>query len=213
MWHHLLHIPMSIIKDKETINNRSYKYECLDISIYEHVNKTAPAALCAIGRISLYEVNFREPRWVYLVDAAPRDGESMRRYAGKILINISLENLISSDELAPVKHLTLREVLNSSEYPQYGHLFMDYDCSSSAHTGSFILPGPNSGEIVRDFYGTVLWDLEGPKNQFGDKDSINLVEFNHHRLKNPICPLSNQFPSVHIDPSTCQSTTISLTFI
>ena len=72
MWHHLLHIPMSIIKDKETINNRSYKYECLDISIYEHVNKTAPAALCAIGRISLYEVNFREPRWVYLVDAAPR---------------------------------------------------------------------------------------------------------------------------------------------
>lgn len=90
-------------------------------------------------------------------------------------MNVSLENMISSSELDDrVQRLMLREVLDCSVYPQYGHLFFDFGCSSSSHIGSFVLPGPILGEIVEDMHESVEWKIDSSANQFGDKQIIML---------------------------------------
>ena len=155
-WHCLIKKDMSVLKCKENENNRSYKYEYLDVMVYEHAARNTPGVLCASGRIQLSEIHIREPRWVYLASTSSDENEILRGYAGKILVNISLENLASHEDIASPEFLTIREILENSRYANYGHLYMDYDCSSSAHMGSFIVPGPKSGEIVHDFYDTFI---------------------------------------------------------
>jgi len=103
------------------------------------------------------------------------DGEVRYGYGGRFFVSISHENVMSSSELDDrIQRLKLREVLDSSKFQQFSHLFFDFACSSASHIGSFILPGPVSGEFVQDMHECVEWKIESTINQFGDKQIIKI---------------------------------------
>jgi hypothetical protein len=102
------------------------------------------------------------------------DGETRYAYGGKILVNLSLENTMSSSEMESAARLSLQEVLKSGMNPQFGHLFFDWECSSACHIGSYVLPAPITGEIVQDLHENAEWSIESTVNQFGDKHVLRL---------------------------------------
>ena len=104
-WQYLIKQPMSMLKCKEIENNRSYKYEYLDIVVYEHAMKHAQGTLFAVGRIPLSEVHVREPKWIRLTLTSSDEVECGREYAGKILVNMTLQNLASHEDITPPKFI------------------------------------------------------------------------------------------------------------
>ena len=170
VWHTMLSSSISVFKSKEREFHRPYNLEYLDLEVF--LQSGSQVVKCAIGCIYLSTIS-KGPQNIQLIHA---DGDENGRHAhaGIILVNLSLENALNSEEIVPPVYMCLRQVLCSGIYPQYGHLFMDFECSSYGHIGSFMLPGPKCGEVVRDKYDSVMWKLDGPGNQFGDNESISL---------------------------------------
>jgi hypothetical protein len=163
---------LSIFKAKEKEYRRPFVMEHMGIEIWETASNKKfgqRSEKYADGHIPLSAMA-DGPQWHNLYRL---DNEHHRYvFGGKVMLNISLENRLPTD-VDITECMTLQELLQSNKFPfpHFCHLFLDFDCSSSGHTGSALLPFPKVGEIVNDVYDNVEMNLESCSNAFGDRQT------------------------------------------